>query len=108
MLFTLCLELKLVPYDWTAWRTSWCAIVAQMGVALRLHITIVFIDRLALIAHICSLAHEGRTMPLANSSVAVVVSQRWGNRGERSRGSRPWRACHRFDSILALLAQETT
>ena len=108
MIFTLCLDVKIVPWEWTARRTSRRAIVAHIGVALRLPIPIVFIVCLALTAFICSLAHEGRTMPLANSSVAVVVSQRWGNRGERSRGSRPWRACHRFDSILALLAQETT
>ena len=79
MIFTLCLDVKIVPWEWTARRTSRRAIVAHIGVALRLPIPIVFIVCLALTAFICSLAHEGRTMLLANSSVAVVASQRRGN-----------------------------
>ena len=78
MIFTLCLDVKIVPWEWTARRTSRRAIVAHIGVALRLPIPIVFIVCLALTAFICLLAHEGRSMPLANSSVAVVASQRRG------------------------------
>ena len=57
----------------------WAA-VTQGGGALRIYISIVFIVRLAHTTSICSLARHGRTLPSANSTVAVVESQRRGNR----------------------------
>ena len=55
-------------------RPPWAA-VAQGGVALRMHISIVFTVRLAHTASECSLAFDGRTMPSVSSTVAVVKSQ---------------------------------
>ena len=45
-----------------------------------MHISIVLIVRLAHNASICSLARDGRAMPSANSTVAVVESKRRGDR----------------------------
>ena len=64
--------------------------------------SIVFIVHLAHNESICSLARDGRTMPSASSTVAVVDSQRRGDccptvsRG-RSRGSRPSYAYQRVE-----------
>ena len=57
----------------------WAA-VTQGGGALRIYISIVFIVRLAHTTSICSLARHGRTLPSANSTVAVVESKRRGDR----------------------------
>ena len=78
----------------------WAAVL-QGEVTLRIHISIVFIVRLAHNTSICSLARDGRTMPSTSSTVAVVESQPRGDRGHggpRSlRGSHPSYAYQRAE-----------